>query len=266
MVFQDFLTPVFSPLFKIHPLLAIIIISFLISLFITLIYKKFTNQKLMKDLKEEIKELQKEMKELKDKPKEMMKVQKKAMETNMKYMMHSFKPTLLTFIPIIIIFGWLNAHFAYLPITEDTQFSISVDFIDNTNGNITITVPENIELLNEPTQKILNNKAEWFLKAKSGTYFIKYSFNSLSFQHKLIVTKTVENRSYVKPVMSYKELGLDKYSRVKQLVISNKKIKPFEGIPVLGSIPWIGGFGWFGSYVLFSIIFSMLLRKAMKVY
>ncbi|MBI4447344.1 DUF106 domain-containing protein [Candidatus Woesearchaeota archaeon] len=89
----------------------LIIISFILTLIVTLAYKFFTDQKLMKELKEEMKALQKEVKELKDHPEKMMEAQKKAMEKNMKYLMHSMKPTLITFIPIILIFGWLRQYY-----------------------------------------------------------------------------------------------------------------------------------------------------------
>ncbi len=64
MVFETLLDPIFSPLLNLPTLLAITLLSFLISLIITLIYKFATDQDLMKRLKEEMKELQKEMKDL----------------------------------------------------------------------------------------------------------------------------------------------------------------------------------------------------------
>jgi uncharacterized membrane protein (DUF106 family) len=110
MGFFSFLDPVmdvvFGWLLNLSYFWAIFILSFVLAIMISLIYKYTTNQSLMKDLKMEIKELQKETKTLKHDPKQMMSVQKKAMETNMKYMMHSMKPMIFTFIPIIIIFIW----------------------------------------------------------------------------------------------------------------------------------------------------------------
>lgn len=104
MVFESLLNPIFGPLLKLPPLWAIIIISLVIAILITLVYKWMTDQHLMKSLKDDIKKFQKEMKELKHEPQKVMAIQKKAMQTNMKYMMHSMKPTLVTFLPIILIF------------------------------------------------------------------------------------------------------------------------------------------------------------------
>ena len=105
-------------LLKLTPFWSILIMSFILSLLIVLIYKITTNQTLMKSLKEEIKSLQKQMKELKHDPTKMMEVNKKAMETNMKYMGQSFKPMLFTFLPIIIIFVFFRNGSSVLVVVD----------------------------------------------------------------------------------------------------------------------------------------------------
>jgi uncharacterized membrane protein (DUF106 family) len=102
---------IFGPLISWHPLGALIIISFLLTALITVAYKYFTDQELMKSLKAELKSLQAEMKEAKHDTERLMQLQKQSMEKNMKYMMNSFKPTLITLVPILIIFSWLRATY-----------------------------------------------------------------------------------------------------------------------------------------------------------
>src|SRR3989338_3146270 len=121
MSFIDFLNPVLNP--TLGPLMSIpnpwnlLFLSLLITLVMTLLYKFLTDQKLMKELKDE-------MKKLKDNPEKMMEVQKKAMEKNMKYLFQSLKPTLITFIPILIIFEWIRQY--YLGIgSPDVLFGLS---------------------------------------------------------------------------------------------------------------------------------------------
>jgi len=257
---SSILDPVFGPLLNIHPFLAILIVSFILSLIMVVMYKYLTNQNLMKELKNEIKELQKEMKLLKDKPKEMMEVQSKAMKTNMKYMSHSFRPTLFTFIPIIIIFAWLQAHMAYYPLVEGEQFSSTLAFKDGTIGEVFVLAPEGLELLNDAEQKILNNEVKFVFRGNSGEYNIKYVFEEKEYPHKAIITKSKNDRKYVPVLVPMKN------SNLKTIMLSNEKIKPIEGLIVLGSIPWINGFGWLGTYFILSLIFSLGLRKILKVY
>ena len=108
---MSILDPILSPVMAIPTPWNLLLISFIITGGITLLYKFATDQKLMKELKQEMKNLQKEMKSLKDNPDKMMSVQKLAMEKNMKYMMQSLKPTIISFIPIIFIFTWLRAYY-----------------------------------------------------------------------------------------------------------------------------------------------------------
>ena len=114
MAFSDFLNPVLGPVMNLPNPWNLLLVSFILTGIITLLYKFLTDQKLMKELKDEMKGFQKEIKGLKDDPKKMMEVQKQAMEKNMKYMIQSLKPTLFTFIPIIFIFGWLRNYYEAL--------------------------------------------------------------------------------------------------------------------------------------------------------
>ncbi len=260
MVFESILNPIFSPLLKLPYLLSIILISFLISLVIVLVYKFFTNQSLMKDLKEEIKELQKQMKNLRDNPQEMMKVQKRAMDANLKYMMHSLKPTIITFIPIIIIFGWLNTHMAYYPLVQDQEFGVLLDFNEEAHGTVQIGDVQDIIVLNGNNQTILENQAKFLLKGKSGEYTLKFKYDDESYEKEILITSSADEQVYKNPAQVYRKQFL------KKIIVNNKKILAFQGIPLMQDIPWVGGFGWLGSYILFSLIFSLGLRKLMKVY
>ncbi len=243
------LNPVFAPLLKLPPLFGILAISVLITVLITLIYKWTTDQNLMKQLKDEIKEFQKEAKTLKNDPQKAMQVQKKAMETNMKYMMHSFKPMLFTFIPIILIFGWLNSNMAYEPIKPNEEFTTTMFFANGIAGDAELVVPEGIILVNDAKQKVIAGKAEWALTGKAGEYILEYKINDKSFTMDLLIT---EERAY-KPVQ--KKIS---DNEVKLIKINNEKLK------VLNIGSW--RIGWLGTYIIFSIILSIILRKVLKVH
>lgn len=105
---NSFFNALFGPIILKSPFWGLVLISLLLTFFITLIYKYATNQAMMKQLKNEIKQHQKEAKDHKHDPKKMMEIQKVSMEKNLKYMMHSFKPMIITFIPLIIMFGWMR--------------------------------------------------------------------------------------------------------------------------------------------------------------
>src|SRR3990167_6922652 len=158
-VIDTILDPVFMPLLNLGPFWALVIISFVLSLLMTLIYKLVTNQDEMKRLKDEMKEHQKQMKE---NPEKIGELQKKAMSANLEYMRHSFKPTLITFIPIILIFGWLGAHLAFVPIMPGEEFTVGVLF-ESAQGKAHIVVPEGIEVVGEDVKDV-NSGTEFTLK------------------------------------------------------------------------------------------------------
>lgn len=258
MVLESLFDPIFSPLLGLHPGLAILLIALLVSLLVVLVYKKFTDQDLMKRLKDEIKELQEEMKRLKDKPDEMMKVQKQAMETNMKYMMKSFKPTLITFIPIIIIFGWLNVHFAFEPLVAGNDFSVALEFVEGLTGPVTLVVPEGLSLLNgaETSKEIYAGKTIWFLHAdKSGEYRLLFTYTGKEYVKDVIIVQDASERKYASPVTPFRK------DLVKSISLSNEKMTPFGSLSIFGYQP-----GWLMTYIVFSLVFSLGLRKWMKVY
>lgn len=94
------------------PKITIIVVSFLITLVMTLVTKKFTDQKRMKELKDNQKELQKKLKEHPGDMAKMGEINKEMMSSSMELMKHSFKPMLFTFIPLLIFFWWLRGIYS----------------------------------------------------------------------------------------------------------------------------------------------------------
>lgn len=252
MVFDALLDPIFSPLLKMSSFWAIILISLIISVLITVIYKYVTDQNLMKRLKTEMKEFQKQTKELKAHPEKAMAVQKKAMETNMKYMMHSMKPTLFTMLPIILIFGWLNAHMAYHPLVPNQEFTATVNFDAGTTGEIGLFVADGLQIIGEQLKIIEDGSVVFTLKGDMGEYLLEFKKDDKSYTKEVIIS-TERDYSPVEDVI--------KKDGIKTIQLSNVPVKPFGRFSLFGWRP-----GWLGAYIIFSIVFSSLLRKVMKIY
>ena len=90
-----------------YPLISVIVFSFLITLVMTWLYKRFSDQEKIKQGKERTKELQEKMKNEKDQAK-LTQIQKEMLELSMDQMKHSMKPMLITFLPLIAIFAGLR--------------------------------------------------------------------------------------------------------------------------------------------------------------
>ncbi|MFQ5474488.1 MAG: EMC3/TMCO1 family protein [Candidatus Nanoarchaeia archaeon] len=249
MVFSSFLDPVLLPFLKLPPILAIILLSLMISLLMVIAYKLLTNQAKMKELKDKQKDFQKRMKAQKKDPQKLMKMQKEAMVVNLEYMKHSMKPTLFTFIPIIIIFGWMSAHLAFAPIIPGETFTTSVVLQEGTSGIAELTVPDGVEIVGEPAKTITGNVVEWQLKGDAGNYLLDYKINDQIYSKELLIT---DEQRYTTPVSEIGKGG------VESITIGNQKLE------VLNILGW--KLGWLGTYFILALVFSMSLRKLMKVY
>lgn len=260
MAFSSLLDPVLNPVLALHPFFAIVLLSFIITLVMTLIYKWMTNQEMMKSMKEDIKRHQKEMKEHKDNPSKVMEIQKKAMEVNMKYMSQSMKPTLVSFIPIILIFGWMNANLAYEPLIPGEDFAVSASFAEGVYGNATMKVPEGFKVDSE-AKEIINGKVNWSLTAPE----LK---NPAGDNHVLVFEKDgqrAEKNILITYRQKYAETTKSYDNSFKIITIGNKPMKPLGKISAFDWMPgWLAG--WLGIYIVTSIIFSLSLRKIMKLH
>ncbi len=259
MVF-NFLDPIMSPLLALHPFLAIVLVAFLLSVMITYIYKWTTDQKKMKSMKDKMKKYQKLMKENRDKPEKMMKIQKKAMSYNMEYMKMSMKPTLFTFIPIIIIFGWLSANFAYIGISPGEEFTVNAYFDESFEGSAELSVvPQNqgLSLVSPAQKEVTENKVSWDISTdREGIYTLQFQAGDEKKEKEVMIS---EDNKYKEPEAKYKG------NIIKKVEVELEEVKPMQDIPLLKDIFWIGNFGWLGTYILFSIIFSISIRKLLKI-
>jgi len=254
MVFENLLNPIFNPILILPPVLSILIVSLFLTLITTLAYKYLTDQTRMKELRDEMKKYQAKIKALtKENPEKAMKMQQEMMGKNMELMKHSFKPMIYTFLPLIIIFGWLNAHMAYLPLEPNDPFEVLVEFEDGTNGEVVFSSIPGLSVAKEngATQTINNDKAKWVLKGDAGEYTLKFELDNVFVTKDILIT---HERKYLEPESKFSD-----DEPFKKLTVSNEKIRPFAGAPL------IGGFGWLGAYIIFSFIGSFALRKLLKV-
>jgi len=94
-----------------YPQASILLISFLVTLFITIISHYFTDKELMRGIKEKQKRLREEMKQHKDNPQKMMEINKQMMEDFPTQMKQSMKISLITIVPLLFLFNWLRVAF-----------------------------------------------------------------------------------------------------------------------------------------------------------
>ena len=92
----------------------------------------------------------------------------------------------------------------------------------------------------------------WTLKGNKGEYVLDFRYNEKSYIQEL---KISDKQEYIKPIKTINKGNL------KQIRTIHPKLTPFGDFSIFGWNP-----GWFATYILFSILFSTILRKFLKVY
>jgi uncharacterized membrane protein (DUF106 family) len=91
-----------------YPKTALIILSFIVTLFVTIVTHFVTDKELMRTIKAKQKALREEMKKFRDNPEKMMELNKQMMADMPHQMKQSLKVSLVTLIPLLLLFNWLR--------------------------------------------------------------------------------------------------------------------------------------------------------------
>ena len=228
--------------------LLVFLLALLVNIFSTLVYKKVTDQKEIRELKKKQKEMQAEIKKLQSHPEKAMKKRKEMMEISGKLMKQSFKPTIYTMIPLLLLFGWINSALIYEPLVPGEPFTVTAIFEKGYSGDATLSSQPQLSI-DKPTKEVVDEKVVWLVSGDEGNYFLSIK-PSDSEPKKIIITG---ERKYENPVQKYDGV-------LKQVIIGNQRVRPFGNFSLFGWKP-----GMIGAYILLSIIFGIILRKALGV-
>jgi uncharacterized membrane protein (DUF106 family) len=255
-------------LLMIPPVITILLVSLVISVLTIVIYKYTTNQTKLKSIQDEQKHLRDEMKKQQKNPDKVMKMQKRAMDLSMEIMPESMKSMIFTFIPVIIVFGWLSANFAYMPLAPGEMFTTTVTFDKLFPAKIELNSTPGLEILTNRIQDVTGTSVSWQLKGSEGEHTLTYNYGVENYTQKVLVTT---GRKFINPVQTKQRklffivptgTGIPEASNIQSITVDMKAIRPLgRNFNLFGWYP-----GWLSIYIISSIIFSMLLRKYMKVY
>lgn len=259
MVLEHFLDPILDPLLLVGPFFAILIISLIVSIFTTLIHKFTTDQDKLKQIRSDLKAYQEKIKRLKDNPEKALSIQKEMMAKNGEMMKLSFRPMFFTFIPLLLFLGWLSVNMAFVAIHPNTNFEVNVVFQEGITGNVVLSLPDNVYLVEGNLSQQIANNNTWILKGDAGEYNLEFTHGESGEVQVLPVLITTG------PDYLMSKFDFDESSNFKSIGVKMKKLLVFEGIPLIGQIPWIKTFGWFGAYFLMTIITSTIFRKIFKL-
>ena len=258
------------------PLVVLAIIGLLVSLFVTLVSKFVTNQKALKLIKAEIKSLRATLKEVKHDIGKVNEINKKILYKNSEQLRHSLRSLFFTAIPLLFVITWMHGNVALDGIAPGDSFSVLVEkdktFVDAVS--VVIDADGASLFANDTKNKTLESGAissteRWFFTAgEEGIATLSYTI--------------MEEESYTQEVLvtsewKYKDTLLEKdkkivgirygtgellpTSPIYKITVELAPVYPFGGFSLFGWRP-----GWLFTYIFFTLIFSLLLRKVFNVH
>ncbi len=246
-------------LIEIPRILSLAILGFVVALFTTLAQKFFTNQKLLKAIKDEMKELREQIKSTDDKD-HAATLNKQVMDKSFKQMQQSMRSIFVTFIPLIFLFGWLNANLTYFGL-EAGEFTTTVTFENGATGTIQLDSGE-LTLLSEATQAVAD-EVQWKLEGPPGEYTLEYIYGNEVYAMEVLLGdphRYMDADFRKGGFLSFRET-IPGESAINRIDIDLERVHPFGGFAVFGWMP-----GVLTAYIVFTIIASALLRKLLNVH
>lgn len=225
--------------------LGILSLSAVITALMTLAYVALTDQKEMRRLKAELKVLQKDVRASAADPKKSAKIQKKLLTLNGEIMKKSLRPTLYTLIPVLFVFGWMAANFAFDPVLPGDE----VRFVVETQDPARLTL-SGVDVLGNATRETVESQVAYTLVAP---------------ERSVNITVTNEDGQFItRELLLNQTEGLISEARHEDSFVSSEieypKSQPFGDFEFFGYNP-----GWLFTYILFSLVLNVALRKAFNI-
>ncbi|MFT4250531.1 MAG: EMC3/TMCO1 family protein [Candidatus Woesearchaeota archaeon] len=223
--------------------LGLFLLALIITVLMNAVYYFVTDQKEMRRLKGRIKDLQADMKKHRDNQKKVMQLQKNLLKLNGEYTKKSLKPTLYTLIPILIVFGWMAANLAFAPVLPGEE----VVFVVEMREPAILTLVGDVQV-DERTKETIERERSWRISASSSVNFSVQTQEGESITRELVISSipSANVESHDAPF--------------RRSTIEYGKATPFGGFSMFGYRP-----GWLFTYILYSIVLSILIRKVFRI-
>ena len=192
-VFGKIFEIIFIPFRNMSPWVGMIIISFLTSLLMLLVFRFTANQQGIRNVKDKIKAHLLEIRLFKDSIRISLMAQGNILRYNLKYIGYSAKPLLVMIIPLILILIQLNLWFGYSSLDPGQKAILKAELdADQSllNTQFVIETPPGLEIESPALRIEEDNEVNWRLRAtKPGIYELKLIINGQTLIKKVAVAQ-----------------------------------------------------------------------------
>ena len=230
--------------FNIDPMLGVFVVSLVMGLLSTIVYKYFTDQKKLKELNVRRKELSEELKKNSSNPAKVKELNAELMKMGfLDQYKYTWKAMLITLLPFFLIFAWLGIVLGYTPLAVGEEFSVSAGFLSDASGKVSLM--SDIPVIGD-AEKDIASSVTWKLKPETpGEFDLTFKYGESEKVKKVYIGIDVPN--------GYKSVDAFGNSILQKISIGQKQTRL-----------WFG-WGWFWWYLIFVMISSLVLRKYLKV-
>ncbi len=257
-----------TPFESLHPFWLLLIFSLIMGIIMIVIFRYTSNQKGIKETKEQIKAHLLEIRLFKDDLRVLFSAQRRFLLYNLKYMKHALKPMLFMIVPVSIVLIQLAGWFEYRPLKPGESAVVSIKLADSdmdafsniaiqSNGGLTVETPP----LRIPDER----EVDWRIRADEiGDHNLTFSILGYTFQKRVIVSNgrivrvspRVVALSFWDTLLNPGEEPIAKNSLVKRIEVNY----PSRSIEIFG---W--RIHWLLAFFVLSIVFGYAFRGFFRV-
>ncbi|SRR5579884_435673 len=252
-----------SPFQLLNPFWSLFVFSLITGILMLVIFRYTSNQKEIREAKEQIKAHLLEIRLFKDDLRILFSAQKSILLYNLKYMKHALRPMLFMIVPVAIILIQLDGWFGYRPLKQGESAIISVKLSDNSMGalsNISIESSKGLIVETPPLRIHSENEVDWrILVNELGEHKLIFNVLGHTFQKGVIVSNGRLVR--VSPRVVASNLWDTLLNPGEESIVKNSLVKRIEIDYPSRSI---GIFGWKIHWLVVFFVLSIVFGFAFK--
>jgi uncharacterized membrane protein (DUF106 family) len=252
-----------SPFQLLNPFWSLFVFSLITGILMLVIFRYTSNQKEIREAKEQIKAHLLEIRLFKDDLRILFSAQKSILLYNLKYMKHALRPMFFMIVPVAIILIQLDGWFGYRPLKQGESAIISVKLSDNSMdalSNISIESSKGLIVETPPLRIHSENEVDWrILVNELGEHKLIFNVLGHTFQKGVIVSNGRLVR--VSPRVVASNLWDTLLNPGEESIVKNSLVKQIEIDYPSRSI---GIFGWKIHWLVVFFVLSIVFGFAFK--
>jgi uncharacterized membrane protein (DUF106 family) len=267
-IFDTLFNFIFAPFSEINAVWGMLVVSFLTSILMLLIFKATSDQAGIKRAKNHVKAHILAIRLYRDDIGLMFETIKNILSSNGQYLKTSLRPMLFLIVPVALVLIHLGARYEHRPLKvgERTVVTVQLDksASDGLLRSVELIVPEGLVVETRPVRVYPMREINWRIRAeKEGTFQLGLKIDNKIFNKQLLVidalvslSQQVARGDFFATLMNPSEVSLPGDSRVETIFVHYPK-RNFE----------ISGFSshWLVAFFFFSLLFAFSLKGFMRV-